>query len=265
LRHQRLPDSTIAHVFQKSPRAASYLDFDFAWKALSERDTLGNYLDVFSPWLFPMALLSRCSSSGATLVSPQPDALKGLLEFRSVSRRQQITFESGDATLDEEAYDTITSLSWLGRVHDDVGLVRRLWRSLKPGGTLLLSVPCAKTAAEEYAPPVGDSPTGHGPGGNFLRRLYDARLLNTRIFEVVGQPRRYTVYGEQARVWRDAGIDTGDHDIAASTWRDSMIIGRAWRSYSTLQELPGEGVIAMKLVKSESGRKADAPFSLRLV
>jgi SAM-dependent methyltransferase len=259
LRRKHIAQSTLARILDEPPQAVSYLGFDFAWKALSARTTLGRYLDVSSPWLFPVALLSRCNASSATLVSSEAEALRDLLGAAKATLRDP----AGEQSADDESYDTVTSLSWLERVHDDVKAVARLWRILRPGGTLLVSLSCARDAVEEWvdAPAVA---LGSEDRRVLWRRLYDVRLLNGRIFEVTGLPKRYAIYGERNSI-SDNGCRapklTGGFQPG---WRPSMIIGRDWRSYSSVRELPGQGVIAMKFVKPENGRRAARQFSLHL-
>jgi|SRR5215469_1086010 len=258
LRRQRLAKSTLSKVLDQPPLAASYFGFDFAWKSLSARGTLGRYIDVSSPWLFPVALLSRCRASSATLVSSEADALRDLL-----GPAKAVATEHPAAELfgEEESYDTITSLSWLERVPDDVKAVARLWRILRPGGALLLCLPCARNAVEQWKENT-PAPTGPRSRRKLSRRVYDARLLSGHIFEITGAPKRYAIYGERGSPSGGA-CNRRIADSVQSGWRASMIIGRDWCCYSSIRSLPGQGVIAMKFVKPEEGKTA-GQFSLHL-
>jgi SAM-dependent methyltransferase len=244
----RLPAPVRALILQQTPAPAAYLGFHFAARFLS-RDTLGNYLDVSSPWLFPFTLLSRRAAASATLLGGAAAELRSLMQAARINPAGGVRCEAADTALAGESYDTITSLCDAGGgVKHDARAVRNLWRMLKPGGTLLLSVPCIKAGAREGA-----------AGG---ARLYDARALEREIFAVLGQPKRYAIYGAQTPA-------RSSHDLpahhAGPGWSGAAAIGRDWRCYARLQELPGEGVMVMKFNRPEHLASATcAAFNARL-
>jgi SAM-dependent methyltransferase len=236
----RLSASAVSLVLHKTPAPASYLGFHFASQFLAS-DSLGNYLDVSSPWLFPFTLLSSSQAVSATLLTVEAPRLHSLLSASSICLQGGIRCEAENIPLEDASYDTITSL-WGpggGVVHGGRN-VRNLWRVLKPGGTLLLSVPCARKGAARF---VEDGAS-----------LYDVEMLERDIFDVLGQPKRYAIYGAQ-RPSGGNGLASGDDADAAAGWGGSLAIGRDWRCYASLQELPGQGVIVMKFSRSE--HKAD--------
>jgi hypothetical protein len=144
-------------------------------------------------------------------------------------------------------------LSWLGQTQDDVGTIKYLWDSLKPGGTLVLSVPCASSALEEYAHKELSNSDKLSGTELFVRRLYDMRLLKTRILDRLDQPKRFAVFGEvRAGSYRKHLLRRANEGTA-SDWRDSMVVGRDWRCYPGIQDLPGEGIITMKFMKPPHG------------
>jgi SAM-dependent methyltransferase len=245
----RLPRSVRALILQQTPAPAAYLGFHFAARFLS-RDTLGSYLDVSSPWLFPFTMLSRRRAASATLLSDEAAELRSLMEAAQLSPAGGLRCAAADTALAGETYDTITSLCDAGGgVKHDARAVRNLWHLLKPGGTLLLSVPCIKACSKD----------GAGAGGG---RLYDARALEREIFAVLGQPRRYAIYGAQtpSRHGPEAPVDG-----AAIRWGAAAAIGRDWRCYARLQELPGEGVMVMKFNRPERLTESNcAAFASRL-
>jgi hypothetical protein len=245
----RLPAPVRALILQQTPAPAAYLGFHFAARFLS-RDTLGNYLDISSPWLFPFTMLSRRGAASATLLGGAAAELRSLMQAARINPAGGLRCEAADTALAGESYDTITSLCDAGGgVKHDARAVRNLWRMLKPGGTLLLSVPCIKAGVKE----------GAAAGG---ARLYDARSLEREIFAVLGQPKRYAIYGAQTPA-------RSSHDAAANHagpgWGGAAAIGRDWRCYARLQELPGEGVMVMKFARPEHHAKPGcAAFAARL-
>lgn len=233
------------------PEPSSYLDFDFARKALASLETLGRYLDVSSPTLFPTVVLSRHRAMEATLLSLKPDTLNAIVTAAQISLPGGVSTDSIlSASLESEAYDVVTSLTWLSTVKDDTSVIQTIWRALKPGGLLLLSVSCASVAREESREEI--TITDH-EGSNF-RRLCDSYSLRTRIFSLIGQPKRFTIYGEVTGSYK-AHLLTDPN-----AWRAPLLLGKDWRCYSRIEELPGEGVIAMKFVKDTA---AITPFPNR--
>ncbi len=237
----RVPGSVRSLILQRSPAPESYLGFHFAARFLS-RETLGNYLDVSSPWLFPFTMLTRRRAASATLITNEAARMRSLMSTAKINPAGGLRCEAAEVALADAAYDTITSLCGAGG-----GLkyeAQSLWRMLKPGGTLLLSVPCIKE--------VGD---GDGAW------VYDARKLERDIFDVIGQPKRYAIYGAQtpARGHHDARVG------GANQWNGSAAIGRDWRCFPSLQELPGSGVMVMKFSRLEGDPKPDcAGFTPRI-
>jgi hypothetical protein len=240
-RRLRWPVSARSLVLDRTIEPASYLGFHFAAKFLA-RDKLGNYLDVSSPWLFPFTMLSNYPATSATLLTVRAPGLRSLLGTERVGIKGKTRCFDNDVSLDDNSYDTITSL-WdpneeLGQFAREV---RSLWRVLKPGGTLLLSVPCIKKG--------GEQPSANCPSP------YDADALERHIFEVLGQPKRYAIYGAQTLTRGDKKVPPEGRNAAGGSV-GSSVIGRDWRCYSRFQELPGPGVIVMKFSRPEHKSKA---------
>jgi hypothetical protein len=189
-----------------------------------------------------------------------PEELDHLVKAARLEAPGGIVCSATSATsVEPESYDTVTSLSWIARAENDVSALTMLWSALRPGGTVLISLPCGGPGAEES--------TSANPKVEqriLARRVYDAALLKERIFDVVGQPKRGVIYGPASRASRATRGDDCGNGIHRD-WRASMRLGREWRCYSSLRELPGEGVIAMKFVKSDQSVPASTSFSSWLV
>jgi len=75
-------------------------------------------------------------------------------------------------------------------------------------------------------------------------------MLERELFDVLGQPKRYAIYGAQTSSSRDESAVSYDSG-GSPGWDSSSIIGRDWRCYASLQDLPGRGVIVMKFTRPE--------------
>jgi len=238
-----------------------YMQFDFAWRQLMRRQSVGAYLDVASPWLFPLAVLERLHVDSATCLVSDDETTglcKALVAGREAAVRGGILVRNiHEARLEAESFDVVTSLSWIDGQKDDVGALKELWSKVRPGGALLLSLPCRKTALEEEVACPSQLPASIFETKNLrfatgIRRLYDMRLLKERIFSVVGIPARYELLGEQtAGSYRAHILRRKASGTLAEAWQESRLVGRDWRAYSTLDDLAGEGVMAIKFVKPE--------------
>jgi SAM-dependent methyltransferase len=232
----------IARAMDRTISPISFLEFDFAWKAVNSREPVQAYLDCSSPWLFPAMLLARRRFHNAAVVNSDARELEVIERLAKDPRNGRIKpiFKGfNEIDLAEGSFDLVTSLSWVARTADDVGTVKLLWNALKPGGMLLLSFPCAPRTPEHSIEIAGENEA----------RTYDESMLEDRVFAAIGQPRRSVVYGDspQAPIGR-ASYPEANGNFPLNRYID---MGRRWRIYPAVRNLPGEGVIAMKFVKPE--------------
>jgi hypothetical protein len=142
----------------------------------------------------------------------------------------------------------ITSISGPAQVKDDSALVATMWTLLKPGGRLIISVPCTFEVAERISDRDRNEEMGTEP---FLSRprIYGPQLLQERIFSVLGEPASAVVYGETAKRYprkvKGVALDSGYPPP-----REPLAMARDWRCFSRVQDLPGQGVIAMTFNKA---------------
>lgn len=242
----------VAQAMDKTISPTAFLAFDFAWKAVASREPFGTYLDYSSPWLFPAMVLAERRCEGAMVLGSDRlgmEVIERLAEERQDGRGRTSCRNINDGVFTNETYDVVTSLSWIARVADDIGTLKQLWSALKPGGMLLLSLPCTAWTTENRPGGKNTSALGRKPE-KWMWRLYDESMLQERVFSVVGQPRRYVVYGESnLSANRDRGALGGNgHGHSAS---NLVAVARGWQTYSGLRDIPGEGVVAMKFIKRE--------------
>jgi SAM-dependent methyltransferase len=230
-----------------------YFEFDFMWRMLANAP-IQYYLDVSSPRIFPTLLLRRQRTLSAELLNPDAKDLAittALIKASGLSDRCHFhNCLIGEAPFAPESFDVITSISVVEHIPQDTQAVQKMWAMLKRGGRLLLSMPCAAEALEEY---INQNEYGllepDKNGFIFWQRFYDPPLLQERIFSITGQPNRKIVYGEKKagaiinntrRKWADPKYPV---------WREPYMMGQEYGYFKSIADLPGQGVIAMEFVK----------------
>ena len=232
-----LPEPLLCRILSGTLASTKYFEFDFAWRAFPNTKS-GNYLDVLSPWLLPLLVIQRERMSHATVVSSDRSAMSTfaqLLDTAGLAPRCEILSQPLDrCALAPGSFDLITNISGLAKVTDDSKFLETMWNLLKPGGRLIVSVPC--NAAVAVA----------GADDGFVSsslRSYDPALLRDRIFSVVGEPAHAVVYGETCKSDCDTAIVAPDPEFPSP--REPLVIARKWRCFSRVEDLPGRGVTAM--------------------
>lgn len=231
-----------------------HFEMDFVWEALRRRP-MARYLDLSSPRFLPLAVAARDSGLQAELANPDG---RDLDETRALANGLGITSRCRfhPARIDQlglapGSFDAITSVSVIEHIPEDTQALRLIWQWLRPGGVLLLTVPCAARPREERVdrdpfsvlPPDAD-------GTFFLQWVYDEQLLEERFFAVTGPPRRTSLWGElepgalKRRLLRRWG------DPQYPVWREPLAMHREFRRFERVSELPGEGVIGLEFVRA---------------
>lgn len=242
-----------AYMFLFAPMSSTrYFEFDFAWRALSDFFR-GRYLDVSSPRLFPILFARAHPEVSAELINPDANDLSITTDLASACGIEQRVHTDAqliqEAHLEPGTFDAISSLSVVEHIPHAGEAISRMWDWLKPGGKLILSLPCAAQAYEEWIDaPVYGLLEPDAQGYNFLQYVYDQVLLEENIFRVTGTPRRMAIYGEKHPGFMREYVETRQFDLGPF-WREPYMMGREFRRYARLDDLPGEGVIAMEFIK----------------
>jgi SAM-dependent methyltransferase len=252
-RSARVPYSTIFVLLFWPIDSVRYFEFDFMWRTLSGA-SFHNYLDVSSPRLFPIVLLRKRPDVRAELVNPDEADLRStatLVDACGLSTRchlRKCLIE--DAPFAPESFDAITSISVIEHIPEDANAIKNIWRLLKPGGKLLLSVPCAAVAEQEFANvDFFGLQTSDKDGFFFHQYRYDYALLQERIFGITGKPLRFAIYGERRRGTLFNWLLRRWTGQSYPMWKEPYAVAREFRYYGSASDLPGEGVIAMEFVK----------------
>jgi SAM-dependent methyltransferase len=257
-RKSRMPGHVLYDLLHGGLEATHCLEFDFFWKRLRGRHNLGDYLDLCSPRVFPLVLLHKRAFKRATLVSPDSKDLSVTAELIKAAGLDQAcgTIARGFAqgAFHDQSFDVITSVSTPQLVWRSPETLAAAWRCLRPGGTLLISLPCVTDASEP------DHPRSQGRAIALNRRtppreFYDSRLIDERIFKIVGPPSRVMIYGETVAGSSRERLKRRLTDPSYPLWQEPLILGRGWRCFSSIDELPGEGITTLEFTKPLNGRE----------
>ncbi len=231
-----------------------YFEFDFASKCVLNIP-VKNYLDVSSPRLFPLVFLLKRREVTGTLINPDDKDLAITTALsHDLGLDDRCTLDNyliQDAPYPTGSFDLITCISVLEHIPNEIPSLLHIWSLLKTGGHFILTVPCRAEMEEQY---ISNNEYGIlKPGQNgytFWQRFYDETLLQDNILKNIGQPICSAIYGE-----KEDGIFAANAALKRAFgprypfWKEPYLMGRDYCLYDSINELPGEGVIAMEFKK----------------
>lgn len=231
-----------------------YFEFGWVWSHLMRRGGARAYLDVSSPRLLPLCYARRAAVERAWLVNPDAADLaltRQWAEALSLSAKCQFSDTPIEASeFRDQRFDVITSISVFEHIAEDRRGLAVLRRLLAPGGTILLTLPCAAVGYDQYRDYDEYNLTQQNADGHyFFQRFYDASSLKERVFAVLGEPRQMTVYGEREPGYFGRNAEQKMRGLPYPFWREPYMMGRHFQIYPSIDALPGEGVVAMEFVK----------------
>ena len=248
------PSPLASHWLVPPVLLTRYFEFDLAWRSLINFPAQ-RYLDVSSPYAFPLLLLSNRPQLRADLLNPDKNDLALTTQLVAATQLNNRCKLHGclieDAPFEPETFDIITSISVVEHIPDNTRAIAALWRLLRPGGKLILTVPCAAQPYEVY-----DNQNHYGlqnsdaQGFSFLEYVYDEQLLRDWIFCITGPPTQQTIYGERRSGWLHEELIRRWSSSYWRFWREPYLMSQTFMAFSSLSKLPGEGVISMEFVKA---------------
>ncbi|HEY0661564.1 MAG TPA: methyltransferase domain-containing protein [Lysobacter sp.] len=229
-----------------------HFEMDFFWRRIRALRP-GRILDVSSPRLLPLLALRADANARADLVNPDGKDLartRSMAEGLGVDARCRF-LETRIDTLPADArdYPLVTCMSVLEHIIEDLVAVRTMWDCVAPGGRLLLSVPCAAMAVEEYT-----NVDEYGllqqddEGFVFWQRYYDEPRLQA-LFAVLGVPVSRALYAERVPGAYDADVEAKRTNPFYPRWREPFATARAYAYRDNVATLSGMGVVAMEFAK----------------
>ncbi len=231
-----------------------YFELEFAWRSARSLST-GRYLDVSSPRLFPLSLLKARPGLRADLVNPDRrdlDITRRLAVALGLAGRSNLHANTvNELAVPESCYDLVTCISVIEHIPapGDARAVERLWSMVRLGGKLVVTVPVAREAFEEYLDVNEYGLLASDPGGwTFGQRFYDDSSLTTTFLDRIARPARVEIFGETR-----PGVFVEDRARKAAgtnkPWREPYSVALDWARHAAIPDLPGWGVVALEFVR----------------
>jgi SAM-dependent methyltransferase len=232
-----------------------YFEFDWVWSRLRRLRRVRTYLDISSPRFLPLTYVRRSDVRQAWLLNPDKADLATTEQWAAaLSLSGRCRFSAApieSAQLDDRRFDAITSISAFEHIADETSALLKVRRLLAPGGTLLLTLPCAATGYDQYRDYDEYNLTAPDSEGRyFFQRFYDASSLRDRVVSVLGKPRQMAVYGEAEPGYFGRNAQRKMRGLPYPFWREGYMMGRHFRAYPSIDALPGEGVVALEFVNA---------------
>jgi SAM-dependent methyltransferase len=231
-----------------------YFEFGVSWERV-RRLPFTRFLDVSSPRLLPLMLMRSNRQATAELINPDAKDIRDTESFfRAFGVGERCRFSARtveQASFEDSSFDLITCISVLEHIPADGEAVERMWSLLRSGGRLVLTLPCMSQPLEQY---ISDNQYGvlqpGSDGYTFWQRYYDGKRLDEKIFRVTGPPEHMVIFGEitNGLFFRNATMKRV-LDGRYPFWREPYMMATEYRSYPSLEELPGEGVVFLEFLK----------------
>ena len=231
-----------------------YFEFHEVWQCL-EGHVFSRCLDVSSPRFMPLFLLKSRRVATVELLNPDPNDLRVTENLAiALGLKSRCQFFNGipdNAEYIPASFDLITCISVLEHIPDNKNTIAVIWALLAPRGRLILTLPCMAQPLEQYisANPYGVLEPGED-GYTFWQRYYDSERLETEIYSITGRPTYIAVYGEKicGSFFRNASMKRLI-GFSYPFWREPYMMAREYKYFSSIDELPGEGVVALQFFK----------------
>ncbi len=233
-----------------------YFEFHEVWKSM-KGFAFTRYLDVSSPRLMSLLLLKSAPVAIAKLINPDLGDLQETEKLANAlglkSRCEFFNSILDDTRFIPASFELITCISVLEHIPEDKMALEMMWKLLCPGGKLILTLPCMAQPLEQYIShnPYGVIKPGED-GYTFWQRYYDRKRLESTLYSITGMPTRIVIYGEKVNglFFRQATMKRL-FSIFYPFWREPYMMATEYRSFSSVDELPGEGVVMLEFIKPE--------------
>lgn len=244
------------HLLMSPVSITRYFEFDFTDRHLRDLPEQGLAVDVSSPFLFSFGFCQANPRWIVRMINPDGRDLKRTVKTSEALKLSGLeTIQTGYEILDQwpTEVDVIWSISVIEHISEehggDIAAVQAMWKALKPGGVLIITVPTDKQAWVEYRKndPYELKKSTSDARGYFFQQFYDESTIKERIISTIGCPpvaiewfgvNKIGHFHQYIQTWLKNGTEK-------VVWHDPLDIAENYQSYSTFEEMPGEGVCGL--------------------
>jgi ubiquinone/menaquinone biosynthesis C-methylase UbiE len=168
-----------------------YFEFDFVDRSINWKSEQ-QVLDVSSPRLFSL-YVEKMYNANVTMINPDTRDLidtKKISGKLSYSKINLFDYDVRNLPFKDESFDCVYSISVIEHIanNEDTKALLEMWRVLKPGGSLVITVPYDQVFAEEYRDvDVYTTTKTSEKGKYFFQRRYSYDSLMQRIIKPLGE------------------------------------------------------------------------------
>lgn len=184
-------------------RTVRYFEFDFCEKAYNW-EKCEKALDISSPRMFMFYLTNKYPSLKYNYINPDIKDIRESEKIYELLKPKNLSIEVMNAKKSkfrDNYFDAIVSISVIEHIdkEEDITALKEMWRILKKGGSLIITIPLVKKAFDQYLDfdEYGlNSPNNKGK--YFATRWYNKELIEKRIINVLGKnPEKIAIFGEK--------------------------------------------------------------------
>lgn len=233
-----------------------YFEFAFAQSCLPE--PVGQLLDLSSPRLFSLRVARQRPQARVTMLNPD---YEDIMRTMMISRRLNLpNLQCLAAAADilqamEGRFAAVWSISVIEHIsgaYDDREVMGWLYRALRPGGRLIVTVPVDRQFWNEYRNQAYYGREGeHDTNGRpFFQRFYDRNAIYERLVAAVGrEPERVVWYGEREPGQLQRYMERWVRYGLPATVTDAGIFATICRTYACWEDMPGCGVCGLMFTR----------------
>ncbi len=230
-----------------------YFEFQIADTWLKDLD-LKSSIDISSPRFFLLSLTNTNPEIELLAVNPDKEDLEKTKEMFATFVGDESKYSFSDKLLDQLVDDGtsanfVSSMSVMEHIPDKQSF-EKLWQLVNPGGYLFVTLPCATAGWDQY---INQYDYGvldaENYGYTFWQHFFDADDLQDRVLQYCGEPVKTCYWGEKVKgtFYRNTCVKRSISNYPY--WKEPYYIARDYQRFSSLDELPGEGVVAMLFKK----------------
>ena len=233
-----------------------YFEYDFIESNLncSKGDKI---LDVSSPYLFGFFVAKKFNVN-YSYINPDKDDLaqlsKKAAKVKFLGQYKTAQIDATNLPFQIDYFDTIISISVIEHVdreQDSIALTE-LWKTLKPGGRLLLTFPVSKIYYEEFRT---EDVYNLGPSKKneeyFFQRIYDEKSVKDRILGALNNNEitNKKIFGEKDSFFYEGYKKRWTKNSYFETVKDPYYISKYFKEFESTDQLPGMGVMGLSIRK----------------